>query len=137
MLTCSTGAKLFHGAGALVFAATDAPQRAPLPAPGSRVERLPRAAGGLDLNAVIGRLTELEINELLVECGPRLAGSFVLSNLVDELVLYVAPTLLGADAAPLLHVSGLGPPGSLPAFEFQDVRRIGPDLRVILIPKKP
>lgn len=137
MLACSTGAKLFHGEGALVFAAADAPERTPLRTPGSRVERLPRAAGGLDLNAVIGRLTELEINELLVECGPRLAGSFVLSNLVDELVLYVAPTLLGADAAPLLHVSGLGPPGSLPAFEFQDVRRIGPDLRVILIPKKP
>jgi diaminohydroxyphosphoribosylaminopyrimidine deaminase / 5-amino-6-(5-phosphoribosylamino)uracil reductase len=137
MLSCSTGAKLFHGEGALVFAAADAPQRTPLRAPGSRVERLPRAAGGLDLNAVIGRLTELEINELLVECGPRLAGSFVLSNLVDELVLYVAPTLLGADAAPLLHVSGLGAPGSLPAFEFQDVRRIGPDLRLTLIPKKP
>ena len=152
MLTCSTGAKLFHGDGALVFAAPDAPERtppgtsadsppgtsahSPPGAPGSRVERLPRAAGGLDLHAVIARLTELEINELLVECGPRLAGSFVLSHLVDELVLYVAPTLLGADAAPLLHVSGLGAPGSLPAFEFQDIRPIGPDLRLILIPKK-
>jgi diaminohydroxyphosphoribosylaminopyrimidine deaminase/5-amino-6-(5-phosphoribosylamino)uracil reductase len=140
MLSCSTDAKLFHGEGALVFAAPDSPLRAspdaPLRAPAPRVERLPRAAGGLDLNAVIARLTELEINELLVECGPRLAGSFVLSKLVDELVLYVAPTLLGADAAPLLHVSGLGPPGSLPAFEFQDVRRIGPDLRFILTPKK-
>jgi diaminohydroxyphosphoribosylaminopyrimidine deaminase/5-amino-6-(5-phosphoribosylamino)uracil reductase len=144
MLSCSIGAKLFHGEGALVFAAPDAPERTPPAASpdtppgsrGSRVERLPRAAGGLDLHAVIARLAELEINELLVECGPRLAGSFVLSNLVDELVLYVAPTLLGADAAPLLHVSGLGPPGSLPAFEIQDVRRIGPDLRLILIPKK-
>jgi hypothetical protein len=44
--------------------------------------------------------------------------------------------LLGADAAPLMHLSGLGPPGSLPAFEFQDVRRIGADLRLILTPKK-
>jgi diaminohydroxyphosphoribosylaminopyrimidine deaminase / 5-amino-6-(5-phosphoribosylamino)uracil reductase len=136
MLSCSVGAKLFHGEGALVFAAPDAPARAPPPG-STRVERLPRAAGGLDLNAVIERLTELEINELLVECGARLAGAFVLSNLVDELVLYVAPTLLGADAAPLLHVSGLGPAGSLPAFEFKDVRRIGPDLRLILSPKKP
>jgi diaminohydroxyphosphoribosylaminopyrimidine deaminase/5-amino-6-(5-phosphoribosylamino)uracil reductase len=91
----------------------------------------------LDLAAVIERLTELEINELLVECGPRLAGAFVLANLVDEFVLYVAPSLLGADAAPLLHVSGLGPPGSLPAFEFKDVLRIGPDVRFILLPKKP
>jgi diaminohydroxyphosphoribosylaminopyrimidine deaminase / 5-amino-6-(5-phosphoribosylamino)uracil reductase len=133
MLSCATTAKLFHGEGALVFAATDAPAREEGSA---RVERLPRAAGGLDLHAVMRRLCELEINELLVECGPRLAGAFILSKLVDELVLYVAPTLLGADAAPLLHVSGLGSPGTLPAFEFQDVRRTGPDLRLILIPKK-
>jgi diaminohydroxyphosphoribosylaminopyrimidine deaminase/5-amino-6-(5-phosphoribosylamino)uracil reductase len=133
MLTCSAGAKLFHGQGALVFAAPDAPVR---PQDSATVERLPRAAGGLDLHAVIRRLTELEINELLVECGPRLAGAFILANLVDELVLYVAPALLGADAAPLMHVSGLGPPGSLPAFEFKDVQRIGVDLRLILIPKR-
>ena len=134
MLTCSVGAKLFQGTGALVFAASDAPVRSQ---DAARVERLPRAAGGLDLRAVIRRLAELEINELLVECGPRLAGSFILSNLVDEFVLYMAPSLLGADAAPLMHVSGLGPPGSLPAFEFKDVQRIGDDLRLILVPKRP
>jgi diaminohydroxyphosphoribosylaminopyrimidine deaminase / 5-amino-6-(5-phosphoribosylamino)uracil reductase len=133
MLSCSTGAKLFHGDGVLVFAAPDAPVRSQGTV---RVERLPRAAGGLDLHAVIGRLTELEVNELLVECGPRLAGALILSKLVDELVLYVAPTLLGADAAPLLHVSGLGPPGSLPTLQLHDVQRIGPDLRLILTPKK-
>jgi diaminohydroxyphosphoribosylaminopyrimidine deaminase/5-amino-6-(5-phosphoribosylamino)uracil reductase len=132
LLSCSAAAKLFHGAGALVFAATDAPLRS---AAGARVERLPRAAGGLDLHAVVARLTELEINELLVECGPRLAGAFMLANLVDEFVLYVAPSLLGADAAPLLHVSGLGAPGSLPAFEIRDVQRIGDDLRLVLNPK--
>jgi diaminohydroxyphosphoribosylaminopyrimidine deaminase/5-amino-6-(5-phosphoribosylamino)uracil reductase len=132
MLSCPATAKLFDGGGALVFAAPDAPLR---DQDRARVERLARAAGGLDLHAVIARLNELEINELLVECGPRLAGSFVLSNLVDEFVLYVAPTLLGADAAPLLHVGGLRAQGSLPAFEFKDVQRIGPDLRLILTPK--
>jgi len=133
MLSCATSAKLFHGDGALVFAAIDAPLRSESSA---RVERLPRAAGGLDLRAVAARLAELEVNELLVECGPRLAGAFVSAGLVDELLLYVAPKLLGADAAPLLHVSGMGPPGSLPDFEIQDVRRIGEDLRLVLIPKK-
>jgi diaminohydroxyphosphoribosylaminopyrimidine deaminase/5-amino-6-(5-phosphoribosylamino)uracil reductase len=132
MLSCATRAKLFQAHGALVFAATDAPVRSEHAA---RVERLPRAAGGLDLRAVVARLAALEINELLVECGPRLAGSFVSADLVDELVLYVAPDLLGADAAPLMHVSGLGPPGTLPHFEFQDVRRVGPDLRLILRPQ--
>jgi diaminohydroxyphosphoribosylaminopyrimidine deaminase/5-amino-6-(5-phosphoribosylamino)uracil reductase len=133
MLTCPSGAKIFHGDGAWVFASTDAPAR---PSAGHRVERLPRAAGGLDLTAVIGRLNELEVNELLLECGPRLAGAFVRSRLVDELVLYVAPKLLGADAAPLLHVSGLGGADSLPAFEFRDVQRIGPDLRITLMTQR-
>jgi diaminohydroxyphosphoribosylaminopyrimidine deaminase/5-amino-6-(5-phosphoribosylamino)uracil reductase len=132
MLTCSVESKIFHGNGALVFALSDAPVRAD---GGRPAVRLPRAAGGVDLHAVIGRLAELEVNELLVECGPRLAGAFILQRLVDELLLYAAPTLLGADAAPLLHVSGLGGPGSLPEFEFRDVQRIGPDLRLILIPK--
>ena len=133
MLSCATTAKLFYGGGALVFAATDAPERSQ---DNVRVERLPRAAGGLDLHAVIARLAELEINELLVECGARLAGAFILAGLVDEFVLYVAPALLGADAAPLMHVSGVGPPGSLPAFEYTDVRQIGPDLRLVLAPKR-
>jgi len=133
MLTCAAGSKLFHGEGALVFAAPDAPVRTHGSA---RIERLPRAAGGLDLRAVIERLTELEINELWVECGPRLAGAFVHGQHVDELVLYIAPTLLGADAAPLMQVSGLGPPGSLPTFEYRDVRRIGTDLRVTLAPRR-
>jgi len=132
MLSCAAGSKLFHADGALVFAAPDAPQRPQLAA---RVERLPRAAGGLDLHAVTERLAELEVNELLVECGPRLAGAFVLAHLVDELVLYVAPTLLGSDAAPLLQASGLGPPGTLPSFVFRDVQRIGADVRLILNPK--
>ena len=133
MLSCATGAKIFHGGGALVFAATDAPVRSEYCV---SLERLPRAAGGLDLRAVAHRLAELEINELLVECGPRLAGAFVLAKLVDEFVLYVAPSLFGADSAPLLEVSGLGPAGTLPEFEYKDVRRIGRDLRLILNVKR-
>jgi len=134
MLSCATSAKLFHGGGALVFAATDAPVRSQHSA---KVERLPRAAGGLDLHTAIARLAELEVNELLVECGPRLAGAFILAKLVDELVLYIAPTLLGADAPPLMHVSGLGPPGALPAFDLTDVQRVGADLRLVLKPRYP
>ena len=130
MLSCASTAKLFHGAGALVFAAAGAPARELHPA---RVERLPRAAGGLDLRAVCARLAELDVNELLIECGPRLAGAFVLAHLVDELLLYVAPHLLGSDAAPLLLASGLG---TLPSFEFKDVRRIGADLRLVLTPRE-
>jgi diaminohydroxyphosphoribosylaminopyrimidine deaminase/5-amino-6-(5-phosphoribosylamino)uracil reductase len=131
MLTCPRGAKIFSNGEALVFAAADAPLGL---FKDLRVERIPRAAGGLDLDAVMQNLTAREINELLVECGPTLAGAFVDKQLVDELVLYVAPKLLGCDAAPLLRIqSGGGWPAS---FEFRDVQPFGEDMRIILRPKK-
>jgi diaminohydroxyphosphoribosylaminopyrimidine deaminase / 5-amino-6-(5-phosphoribosylamino)uracil reductase len=100
------------------------------------IERVPAAErGGLDLEAVIERLRAREVNELLVECGPRLAAAFIEAQLVDELIVYLAPALLGADAAPLTALSGLAAKGPLPTFEFESVQRIGRDLRLILTPK--
>jgi diaminohydroxyphosphoribosylaminopyrimidine deaminase/5-amino-6-(5-phosphoribosylamino)uracil reductase len=129
MLRCAPGAKIFSGDGALVFAAADAPLKSHNDL---RVERMPRAEGGLDLRAVMQRLTALEVNELLLECGATLAGAFIAAQLVDELILYVAPKLLGADAAPLMHISGLRLADSQPAWELRDVTRIGDDVRLIL-----
>jgi diaminohydroxyphosphoribosylaminopyrimidine deaminase/5-amino-6-(5-phosphoribosylamino)uracil reductase len=127
-LRSAPGARIFKGDGALVFAAADAPQKSLDNLP---IERVPRAAGGLDLHAVMQRLATLEMNEVLLECGPTLAGAFFASRLVDELVLYVAPQLLGADAAPLLRIGAAALPG-LPAWEFRDQQRIGDDMRLIL-----
>jgi riboflavin biosynthesis pyrimidine reductase len=114
------------------------------------VVHVPRAARGLDLAAVIGHLTALEVNELLIEGGPRLAASFLEADLVDELILYVAPLLLGADAAPLaalrgpMQPQGPGPgpgrgpgPGPVwPEFTFRSQRLIGSDLRLSLTPNR-
>ncbi len=83
---------------------------------------------------MLRRLVDFEVNELFVECGPRLAGAFLRERLVDELILYVAPHFLGVDAAPLAALSGAGLM-QFPPFEFKDVRRIGADLRLILTPK--
>jgi diaminohydroxyphosphoribosylaminopyrimidine deaminase/5-amino-6-(5-phosphoribosylamino)uracil reductase len=101
---------------------------------GLRVERVASAPGGLDLHAVLRRLVDYEVNELFVECGPRLAGAFLRERLVDELILYVAPHFLGADAAPLAALSG-SELMQAPPLAFKDVRRIGADLRLILTPK--
>jgi diaminohydroxyphosphoribosylaminopyrimidine deaminase / 5-amino-6-(5-phosphoribosylamino)uracil reductase len=140
--SCAPNAKIFAGGGALVFIAADVAHRpaAQLPAraetPPFSVEPVPAAGRGLDLTAVIERLTLREVNELMVECGPRLAAAFVEANLVDELILYVAPILLGADAQPLTAVSGLAAKGVLPpSFEFESVQRMGADLRLILRPR--
>ena len=132
MLTCPRDAKIFSNGDALVFAAADAPLGLFRDFP---VERVARAAGGgLDLDAVMQNLTAREINEVLLECGPTLAGAFVAKQLVDELVLYVAPKLLGCDAAPLLRI--LSGEGWLPSFEFRDVQAFGEDMRIILRPRK-
>jgi diaminohydroxyphosphoribosylaminopyrimidine deaminase / 5-amino-6-(5-phosphoribosylamino)uracil reductase len=132
-LRCAPGAKIFQGDSAMVFAAAEAPRKS---LGNLRIERVPRAAGGLDLFAVMQRLTALEMNEVLLECGPTLAGAFVASRLVDELVLYVAPRLLGADAAPLLRIGEAGL-ADLSAWEFSDQLRIGDDMRLILSIKSP
>ncbi len=125
-LNCPPTSRVYAGGHALIFAAAGVPGRAPL---SIEVVRVPRAARGLDLAAIVAHLTALETNELLVECGPRLAAGFLEASLVDELILYVAPKFLGADAAPLTALSGLV---ELPSFKFRDQRMLDRDLRLIL-----
>jgi diaminohydroxyphosphoribosylaminopyrimidine deaminase / 5-amino-6-(5-phosphoribosylamino)uracil reductase len=131
LLRTSRAAKIFDHDEALIFAAPEAALGA---FKDIKVERVPRADGGLDLDAVMQNLTAREVNELLVECGPTLAGAFVAKQLVDEFILYVAPRLLGDDALPLLHLKA----GAVawPLFEFRDGQRFGDDMRLILKPKK-
>jgi diaminohydroxyphosphoribosylaminopyrimidine deaminase/5-amino-6-(5-phosphoribosylamino)uracil reductase len=90
----------------------------------------------LDLEAVLTRLSRLEVNELLVECGPRLAAAFLEEGLVDEWILYVAPRLLGADAAPLTALAGLDARGASFAFDIMSVARLDTDVRLVLEPRR-
>ena len=131
LLTTARTARIFGDGDSLVFAAAEAPLGL---FTDLAVERVARSAGGLDLEAVIDNLTARQVNELLVECGPTLAGAFISRRLVDELILYVAPKLLGEDAEPLLRLE----PGraDFPAFEYRDARQFGDDMRLILKPKK-
>jgi diaminohydroxyphosphoribosylaminopyrimidine deaminase/5-amino-6-(5-phosphoribosylamino)uracil reductase len=138
MLSCPPSARLFAGGASLVFAAEAAPESAALAAhqPPVAVERVPAASDRrLDLDAVIARLTAREVNELLVECGPRLAAAFLAARQVDELIVYVAPMLLGADAPPLTAMTGAEAQESAAAFDIASVERIGADLRLILTPR--
>ncbi|CAJ2376253.1 MAG: fused diaminohydroxyphosphoribosylaminopyrimidine deaminase/5-amino-6-(5-phosphoribosylamino)uracil reductase [Arenicellales bacterium IbO2] len=92
-------------------------------------------AGRIDLRQVMEELAAREINELLVEAGPRLAGSMLQLQLVDEIVLYVAPALLGADASGMFGIDGLetlADARALTGISFRDVRRVGADLRITL-----
>jgi diaminohydroxyphosphoribosylaminopyrimidine deaminase / 5-amino-6-(5-phosphoribosylamino)uracil reductase len=101
-----------------------------------RIEPMPvDAAGRVDLNATLRRLAALECNEVVVEAGPQLAGSFLAAGLADEIVLYVAPTILGETAQPSFVLpQPLRALSERPQYCYHDVRRVGPDLRLTLRP---
>jgi len=96
---------------------------------------VPVDGGRFDLHAVLALLAGREINEVQVESGATLAGAFLAEGLVDELLLYVAPVMLGERARPLfdgLHIDAMTERLSLDIIE---TRRIGEDVRVLLRPK--
>lgn len=88
------------------------------------------ADGRASLSTVLKSLAEREVNELLVECGPRLAGALLKEKLVDELIVYTAPKLLGDAARPLVTLPGLDRLADHIGLEFTAAERIGADLRI-------
>lgn len=96
------------------------------------VRRVP--GGGLDLHAALSQLAQRGINEVQVEAGATLAGALLAAGLVDELLLYVAPVLLGDRGRPLF--AGLDPATMADriGLKLLDTRQFGPDLRLLLTP---
>ncbi|MFU8832025.1 MAG: bifunctional diaminohydroxyphosphoribosylaminopyrimidine deaminase/5-amino-6-(5-phosphoribosylamino)uracil reductase RibD, partial [Wenzhouxiangella sp.] len=93
--------------------------------------RLPAdAAGRVDLHALIEGLAARDINELHVEAGPRLSGALLEAGLVDELVVYQAPVLLGA-GRPMLALPAMEKFSDRLHLELVDSRRVGPDWRFV------
>jgi diaminohydroxyphosphoribosylaminopyrimidine deaminase/5-amino-6-(5-phosphoribosylamino)uracil reductase len=96
------------------------------------VLRVPRAAdSGLDLDALLRALGERGIRQILLEGGPTLAGSFVAAGLVDRVVAYIAPALIGGGGLSALGGRGAPSIDAVRRFEFEEVIRIGPDVRLI------
>jgi len=91
--------------------------------------------GKIDLQQLMLALAEQGLNEIWLETGSTLAGAFIEANLIDRLIMYVAPKIMGADAKPLIAINGLSNMQEVPEWQWQDVRKVGNDLRVILQPK--
>jgi len=102
---------------------------------GADVLRLPQLGGRIDLSALLHALAERAVNELLIESGPTLAGSALLAIPIDELIVYVAPHLMGNAARGLVNMPGLDRMDERIEMRFRDVRRVGGDLRVDLLPR--
>lgn len=97
---------------------------------------VPRSGEGrLDLARVLSALAAAEINAVLVEAGPQLAGALLAASLVDEWVVYLAPQALGDAARGLAHLPMLQALADAPRFRFGDVRSVGADLRLTLVPR--
>lgn len=95
-------------------------------------ESVPR----VNLVSVLDSLVELdECNEVLVEAGATLSGSFIEAGLVDELIVYIAPKLLGSDGRPLLGMSGLNELSDAIEFKVESVEQVGADIKVTLRPR--
>ena len=89
----------------------------------------------IDLEAVLVHLAETGVNEVLIESGATLAGAAVSAGLVDELLIYLAPHLMGDAARGLLHLPGIGTMAERIELTTTDLRQIGPDIRLTLIPR--
>jgi diaminohydroxyphosphoribosylaminopyrimidine deaminase / 5-amino-6-(5-phosphoribosylamino)uracil reductase len=85
----------------------------------------------LGLDAVLARLAQQQCNEVWIEAGATLSGALLSAGLVDELVLYVAPELLGDTARGLFQMPGLSALTDAVLLEYSDVRMVGKDMRIV------
>lgn len=88
--------------------------------------------GGVDLGAVLDELGRREINEVMLEAGSRLSGTMLAQGLVDEVVVYMAPDLLGADARGMFLIPGIETMAEKQTLSFREIRMIGRDVRLTL-----
>jgi diaminohydroxyphosphoribosylaminopyrimidine deaminase / 5-amino-6-(5-phosphoribosylamino)uracil reductase len=90
--------------------------------------------GRFDLRAVLRLLAERQVNEVQVEAGATLAGAFLAEGLVDELLLYVAPVILGAQARPLFDGLDIARMAERLELDVWETRRLDRDIRILLRP---
>lgn len=129
----SPDARLLRAPGKVLVIVADAPAShiAALTTTGAEVLSLPNADGRVDLTATLAALGERGINEVTVEAGARLNGAWLQSGLIDELVLYQAPVLLGGTATDMADFCLTSLADKL-APRLVDIRQVGADIRYTL-----
>ena len=124
-------ARVLQGGGSWIIAASPVPHKADaLRNAGNEVLLLPDANGQVDLPALMRELGKRMINELHVEAGEVLNGALLRAGLVDELLLYVAPSILG-EARGMFALAPLETLENKHSLRFHEVKHIGEDLRIL------
>jgi len=118
----------------LVVGLSGAANQQLLEAVGAEVMLLPGDDDRIDLGLLLERLGSRQINELLIESGPILAGEFLAAGLVDELVIYAAPHIMGDAARGLFRLPGLERMQDRIGLDITDLRMVGKDIRIVARP---
>jgi diaminohydroxyphosphoribosylaminopyrimidine deaminase / 5-amino-6-(5-phosphoribosylamino)uracil reductase len=131
-LQISLDAAVLEGGNALVATAQQPNEKtAQLTQLGIGVLHIPGSDGKVDLAALMRELAARELNEVLVESGNRLNGALLRAGLVDELIIYLAPHLLGDSGRGMFDLGLLTGLDQRCELTMRDLRRIGPDLRIV------
>jgi diaminohydroxyphosphoribosylaminopyrimidine deaminase/5-amino-6-(5-phosphoribosylamino)uracil reductase len=101
---------------------------------GARIHVCPECREQVDLESLLRYLARQEINEVLIESGPTLSGAALCAGLVDEIVLYLAPHLMGDGARGLFRLPGLDRMQDRFELDVRDIRKVGADLRITAVP---
>jgi diaminohydroxyphosphoribosylaminopyrimidine deaminase/5-amino-6-(5-phosphoribosylamino)uracil reductase len=125
-------ARILSGGPVLIAAAVDDENKAnSLRAAGAEVLLLPNATGKVELKALLEELARRGINEVHAEAGFKLNGSLLREGLVDELLLYLAPCLIGHAAAGIFNLPALATLDGRQRLQVRDLRQVGEDIRLI------
>ncbi|HZZ10646.1 MAG TPA: bifunctional diaminohydroxyphosphoribosylaminopyrimidine deaminase/5-amino-6-(5-phosphoribosylamino)uracil reductase RibD [Paraburkholderia sp.] len=134
-LDVSPEAQILVGAPTLIFCGNlderHTERAEALRARGAEIVQLANAAGKVDLPAVLKVLGERQVNELHVEAGYKLNGSLLREGCVDELLVYLAPSLLGADSMSMFNLLAPQDLAERVQLNFHAIDRIGEDLRIL------
>ena len=124
-------ARVFSTPGRVLVATSgDTASAQPLLDAGADVVSLPDATGRVALDALMATLAERGVNEVHTECGPTLAGALLELALVDEVVVYLAPVLLGDAARGMFTLPAVAAMGDRIRLELAGVTQVGADLRI-------
>ena len=102
--------------------------------PVPEVVSLPDTGGRIALEPLMTALAEIGVNEVHTECGPTLAGALLESGLVDEVVVYLAPALLGDTARGMFTLPAVAAMRDRIRLEIAGVTRVGADIRIDAFP---
>ncbi len=114
----------------ILTASTDQQRITTMQNAGAEVQVIDSDSGRLNWQRVLRELAQREVNDVLLEAGATLAGSALQAGVIDELIVYIAPHLMGDSAKGLLHLPGLDKMQERVPLVLWDMRQIGPDIRL-------